>query len=67
MSFIGYEYEVKLSVVFLYHFGMDQSVLTCFYRMIYIEDWCEKWGNRLKQWGWNFQKNRTNFGRKLVL
>jgi len=30
MSFIGYEYEVNLSVVFLYDVGMDQSVFTCF-------------------------------------
>ena len=26
MSFIGHEFEVKLSVVFLYDVGMDQSV-----------------------------------------
>jgi len=30
MSFIGYEYKVKLSVVFLHEVGMDQSVFTCF-------------------------------------
>jgi len=29
MSFIGYEYEMKLSVVFFYDVGMDQSVFTC--------------------------------------
>jgi len=27
--FIGYEYEVKLCVVFLYDVGMYQSVFTC--------------------------------------
>jgi len=26
MIFIGYDYEVKLSVVILYDFGMDQSL-----------------------------------------
>jgi len=30
MSFIGYEYEVELSVVFLYDVAMDESVFTCF-------------------------------------
>jgi len=30
MSFIGYEYEVKLSVVFLYDVGMDQTVFAWF-------------------------------------
>ena len=30
MSFIGYEYEVKLSVVFFYEVGIDQSVFTYF-------------------------------------
>jgi len=29
MSFIGYEYEVKLSLMFLYDVRMDQSVFTC--------------------------------------
>jgi len=30
MIFIGYGYEVNLSVVILYDVGMDQSLFTCF-------------------------------------
>jgi len=30
MSIIGFEYEVKLSMVFLFDVGMNHSVFTCF-------------------------------------